>query len=280
MATIKFLVQGAKVADLEASDWSLQVRTEAAMIKYHSPYPEVRSVTDPYDDPTIPVETLRSYFLGLVFMAGSTALNTFFSPRQPAISIGSNVMQLLLTPCGLFLAKVLPDWGFTLRGVRHSLNPGPWSFKEQMFSTIIFTVANSAGGVYYVYLVQRLPQYLDHHWVTFGYEIVLALAVQMFGFGFAGLLRRFVVYPVTAIWPKVLPILALNKALVQPEDKHAVVNGWRMTRYRFFMLAFLAMFVYFWIPNTLFTALHLFNWMTWIAPNNFNLGTLWPHHTI
>lgn len=32
------------------------------------------------------------------------------------------------------------------------------------------------------------------------------------------------------------------------------------------------MFLYFWIPNFLFTALHAFNWMTWIAPNNFNLG--------
>ncbi len=38
------------------------------------------------------------------------------------------------------------------------------------------------------------------------------------------------------------------------------------------MLSFLAMFLYFWIPNFLFTALHGFNWMTWIAPNNFNLG--------
>jgi hypothetical protein len=26
----------------------------------------------------------------------------------------------------------LPDWGITVRGTRHSLNPGPWNFKEQM----------------------------------------------------------------------------------------------------------------------------------------------------
>ena len=274
MTKIRTLVQGAKVADMDEADWSFEARTEAALIKYHSPYPEVRSVTDPFDDPTIPVETIRAYFLGLVFMAGSTALNTFFSPRQPAISLGSNVMQLLLAPCGLFMAKVLPDWGFTFRGTRVSLNPGPWTYKEQMFATIIFTIANGAGGTYYVYLVQRLPQYLDQTWVTFGYEITLALAVQMFGFGFAGLLRRFVIFPVTAIWPKVLPTIALNKALIVPENKDEVVNGWKMTRYRFFMLSFVAMFLWFWIPNTLFTALHGFNWMTWIAPNNFNLGMI------
>ena len=272
MVAMKKLVQGHKVADREESEWSFELRTEAAMIKYHSPYPEVRSVTDPFDDTTIPVETPRAYFLGLIFMAGASALNTFFSPRQPAISIGSNVMQLLIAPCGLFLAKVLPDWGFNFRGKRVTLNPGPWSLKEQMFSTILFTVANGAGGTYYMYLVQKLPQYLNQTWVNFGYEIVLALAVQFFGFGFAGLLRRFVIFPVTAIWPKVLPILALNRALIKPEDKNERVNGWKMTRYRFFLLAFVAMFLYFWIPNTLFTALHAFNWMTWIAPNNFNLG--------
>lgn len=135
-----------------------------------------------------------------------------------------------------------------------------------------FPFANPAGAVYYVYLVQELPQYLNRRWVTFSYQIVLALSTQFFGFGFAGLLRRFVIYPVTALWPKVFPTLALNRALLVPEKKGEVVNRWRLTRYKFFLLAFAAMFLYFWIPNFLFTALHAFNWMTWVAPNNFNLG--------
>jgi hypothetical protein len=88
-----------------------------------------------------------------------------------------------------------------------------------MFATIIFNVGNGAGGTYYVYLAQKLPQYLDQKWVTFAYEIVLALSIQFFGFGFAGLLRRFVIYPITAIWPKVIPTLALNRALVIPDRK-------------------------------------------------------------
>lgn len=40
------------------------------------------------------------------------------------------------------------------------------------------------------------------------------------------------------------------------------------------MLAAAIMFFWFWVPNTLFTALRLFNWMTWIAPNNFTLGMI------
>lgn len=273
MDKIQQLVNGPKACDMDESDWSFDVRAEASVIYYHSPYPEVRSVTVPYDDPDTPVETIRSYTLGLIFMAGATALNTFFSPRQPAISLSGQVLQLLLAPCGFFWARFFPDWGFHFRGKRISLNPGPWTFKEQMFATIIFTVASGAGGTYYVYLVQMLPQYLDQKWVTFNYEICLALSVQFFGFGFAGILRRFVIYPVTALWFSVLPTLALNRALVMPEKKE-VINGWKLSRYRFFMICFALMFIWFWVPNTLFTALHAFNWMTWIAPQNFNLGMI------
>lgn len=145
MEKIKLLVEGPKAYGF--TDYDHDLRAQAAIIHWHSPYPEVRAVTDPFDDPTIPVETIRAYFLGLVWMAGATAINTFFSPRQPGISIGASVLQLLIAPCGLFLARVLPDWGFTLFGTRHSLNPGPWSYKEQMFSTIIFSIANGPGSM-------------------------------------------------------------------------------------------------------------------------------------
>ena len=146
MDKIKVLVQGYKGADMEESDWLFDLKTEACMIYYHSPYPEVRSVTEPFDDPTIPVETIRAYTLGMIFMAGSTALNSFFSPRQPAITVNANVLQLLLAPCGLVWARFMPDWSIPIGRKRLRLNPGPWSFKEQNFATIMFTIASGAGG--------------------------------------------------------------------------------------------------------------------------------------
>ena len=81
MKKVKYLLRGAKFNDLGETDWAEEVKTEAAVIYYHSPYPEIRSVTDPFDDPSIPCETSRAYFLGCIFMAGSTALSTFFTPR-------------------------------------------------------------------------------------------------------------------------------------------------------------------------------------------------------
>jgi hypothetical protein len=63
------------------------------------------------------------------------------------------VIQILLYPCAKLLEWLLPDWGITVFGVRHSLNPGPWTFKEQMFATITYNIAiyttNSYGMVSY-----------------------------------------------------------------------------------------------------------------------------------
>lgn len=49
---------------------------------------------------------------------------------------------------------------------------------------------------------------------------------------------------------------------------------WNISRYRFFITAFIAMFVWFWFPDTIFGALSIFNWIAWIAPNNFNLTAI------
>jgi hypothetical protein len=64
MEKIKLLIQGPKAMDVDRVDWEFDLKAEAAIIHYHSPYPEVRSVTDPFDDPAMPVETIRSWSLG------------------------------------------------------------------------------------------------------------------------------------------------------------------------------------------------------------------------
>ena len=187
--------------------------------------------------------------------------------------MNSYVIQILLFPCAKFLELILPDWGITVFGIRHSLNPGPWNFKEQMFSTITYNIAIYTTNSYGMILVQKSPVYYGLTFITFGYQIMLTLFVQLMGMGLAGYLRRFSVYPVKAVWPTVLPIIAMNRALTRPEPKENI-NGWTISRYRFFYIVTLCMFFYYWLPGYLFTALSTFNWMTWIAPNNFLLAVL------
>ncbi|PTB63600.1 OPT-domain-containing protein [Trichoderma citrinoviride] len=254
-----------------AEEWELELKTEAAINKFFSPYPEVRAITTPTDDVNIPCETIRAHLLGYMWAVIAQFTNSLFNSRFPAITLGSSVAQILLYPCGLFLAWVLPDWGFTIRGQRISLNPGPWTYKEQMLSTIIIDVGLTSA--YCFWNIQTQTVYYKDKWLTPGYGILLLLSTQLMGLGFSGLLRRFVVYPVEAIWPNILPTVALNRALLVPE-KTEVVHGWRLSRYKFFFLFFGGMFIYFWLPDFIFPALSYFAWMTWIAPNNFNLNII------
>jgi OPT family small oligopeptide transporter len=254
-----------------AEDWELQIKTETAINKFYSPYPEVRAVTTPDDDPNILCETIRAHFLGYLWACIAQFVNSLFNSRFPAIQFQSAVAQILLYPSGLLLAWVLPDWGFTVAGKRHSLNPGPWTYKEQMLSTIIVDVGFTSAYVFWNIQTQTI--YYQDTWLTPAYKIPLLLSTQLMGLGFAGLLRRFVVYPTQTFWPNILPTLALNRALLVPGQQETI-HGWSMSRYKFFFIFFSAMFVYFWIPSVLFSGLSYFAWMTWITPNNFNLATV------
>ena len=196
-----------------------------------------------------------------------------FNPRQPGISIPGQVVQLLLVPMGRALAIVLPNWGFSFKGTRYSINPGPWTSKEQLFATIIYQGASTIGN-FTGLLVLRLPIFFGQRWANFGFNVVLAFANQGYGLGMAGILRRLTVYPVEAVWPSALPTLALNRTLVASDNKHEIINGWKISRYVCFWISAAVFLVYYWFPNQFFQALRLFNWMTWIAPNNFNLAVV------
>ncbi|KAK9322179.1 OPT oligopeptide transporter protein-domain-containing protein [Lipomyces orientalis] len=267
LAKIKLLLQGQESSNIDVETYELELKLEAALIKYHSPYPEVRAICDPFDDPTIPVETIRAYFLGMLWVAIGGFINEFFSLRQPTLSLQSAVLQILLYPCGKFLQYTLPDWGFTFRGTRHSLNPGPWTYKEQMFSTIMVNVG-SGGSNFMGYVVTlKLDMFFAQKWVNFGFMFLMNFSTQFFGFGLAGILRRWCIYPTKSVWPTILPTLALNRALLMREDSRPV-HGWTITKYKFFFIVFVASFLYFFVPSFLFTALSVFNWITWIAPKN------------
>lgn len=256
----------------EIVDPELQLRLEASIIAYWSPYPEVRSVTDPYDDPSIPCETFRVYLVGLIWTILGTFINTYFQDRQPSISLTSAVVQLFVYPSGKF-TELFPHWSVTIRGFKIELNPGPWTYKEQMLATICYNVSSVAAYVVSNIQVQKMEIFYDNDWVDFGYQFLLMFFTNFMGFGLAGLVRKFVVYPEAAIWPTNLPTMALNSALTKPEKKE-IINGWKISRYYFFFISTAALFLWFWVPEYLFLALSTFNWLAWIAPNNLNLATI------
>ncbi len=116
-----------------------------ALVTYNSPYAEVRAVVDNFDDPTTPSSTIRVWVIGLTFSVFMAFINQLFSIRQPAIHVGPTVAQLLAYPLGRAAAAWLPDWGLTVFGTRHSLNPGPFSKKEHMLVCLSALHAFSGG---------------------------------------------------------------------------------------------------------------------------------------
>jgi len=48
----------------------------------------------------------------------------------------------------------------------------------------------------------------------------------------------------------------------------------KASRLKFFYISFAAMFVYFWFPDVLFTALSNFDWIAWIAPKNITMNSI------
>lgn len=182
-----------------------------------------------------------------------TFMATFFNSRFPSIcespcplhyepkltqntALGGSVIQILLYPCAKFLEFVLPDWGITVFGTRHSLNPGPWTFKEQMFATITYNIAIYTTNSYTMILVQKMPVFYGEEFVSFGYQFMLTLFVQTMGMGLAGYLRRFSVYPVKALWPTILPTIAMNRALTRSEPRETIRawgRNWTASRFVF-----------------------------------------------
>ncbi|KAK9236835.1 OPT oligopeptide transporter protein-domain-containing protein [Lipomyces kononenkoae] len=264
---IQLMLKGKEAYGTDHETYIIDVLLEATLIKYHSPYPEVRAICDPTDDPTLPVETIRAYFLGIIWVAIGSFINELFTFRQPSLKLRSTSLQLLLYPCGKLLERILPDKGITLFGVRHSLNPGPWNFKEQMLATLMVNVGSGSTNFMSYVMTMKLKLFFNQSWISFGFIFLLNFSTQFMGFGLAGILRRWVVFPTKAVWPSLLPTLMLNRTLLLPETGRAA-HGWTITKYKFFFICLGVSFLYFFIPGYVFTGLSTFNWMTWIAPHN------------
>ncbi|KAJ7727926.1 OPT oligopeptide transporter protein-domain-containing protein [Mycena metata] len=233
-----------------------------------SPYPEVRMAVSKVDDPLMPVNTFRMWFLGLFFTVLLAGINQVFEYRAPSVFITAIVGQLVSLPAGKFLEWVLPTRQFKTLGYVWSFNPGPFNIKEHVCITAMINVAYNGAiatdvlATQHSFFGQRLP------WI---YQILLILGTQTFGFSLGGMLRQFVVWPSSMIWPSTLVSSALFNTLHTTYGKR---DRGHMTRQRFFFLACVASFVWYWFPGYLFTALSFFNWICWLAPTNVTVNAL------
>lgn len=105
-----------------------------------------------------------------------------------------------------------------------------------------------------------------------GFEVLLTISTQLFGFGLAGIASRWLVGPASMIWPLVLSNAALLSTL--HSRVNASADGWRISRLRFFLVVFVGGTAWYFVPGFLFTGLSTFSFICWIVPNNVVVNQL------
>lgn len=111
------------------------------------PIEEVALVVPETDDPSLPVMTFRSWFLGITSCIILIFLNTFFTFRTQPLTISAILMQIAVLPIGKFMAATLPTKEYNFFGRwRFTLNPGPFNMKEHVIITIFANCGVSQGG--------------------------------------------------------------------------------------------------------------------------------------
>ena len=226
------------------------------------------------EDGEEPANTLRAWILGLFFVTIASGVNMLLSMRSPAISIPVVVIQLLVYPVGRFWARIMPARKFNTFGVVWSLNPGPFNIKEH---TVVTLMASVTYG--YAYSTDALlalqAKSLYNHDLGLGFQLLFTISSQLIGCCLAGLGRRFLVWPAALIWPGNFSTTTLLYALHdKSKTDPARANGWSISHYRWFVYVTSAMFVYYWFPGFIWQGLSVFDFPTWIAPNNVVVNQL------
>uniref|UniRef100_L2FRZ5 Small oligopeptide opt family n=1 Tax=Colletotrichum fructicola (strain Nara gc5) TaxID=1213859 RepID=L2FRZ5_COLFN len=226
---------------LATGDYEKEKAVEEALHE-DSPYPEVRSSVQPFDDPELPINTIRAWVIGAIMCTIIAACNILLGLRRSPIIITQTVVQLISYPAGVYWAKVFPDKTWHVAGVPFQLNPGPFNMKEHTVITMMTAAGATASYAIDILLAQEIFYKQFFGW---GFQILLIISTQAMGLGIAGILRRYLVWPAAMVWPATLVTTTVMNSL----HDHST-------------------FVYEWIPEVFAQFLQIFTFVCWIAPNN------------
>ncbi|XP_078150388.1 oligopeptide transporter 4-like [Carex rostrata] len=228
----------------------------------NSPVEQVRLTVLTTDDPSHPVWTFRMWSIGLFSCALLSFLNQFFSYRTEPLIITQVTVQVASLPIGRLLAKILPEKKFHIPwcGDRlFSLNPGPFNIKEHVLISIFANAGYAFGNghAYGVGIIDIIRAFYHRH-ISFLASWLLIITTQVLGYGWAGLMRKYVVEPAHMWWPTTLVQISLFRALHVKEDEK------RMSRAKFFMIALSCSFIWYIFPGFLFPTLTYISWVCWV----------------
>ncbi|KAK7747413.1 hypothetical protein SLS53_001668 [Cytospora paraplurivora] len=252
---------------LVVGDVEKEAAVEEQLLVEDSPYPEVRSSVPPTDDMDTPVDTIRAWAIGMFLCTIVAAVNILLGLRKAPVTISASVVQLISYPIARAWTAVMPNKEYTLFGRKFNLNPCPFNQKEHTIITVM--TAAGAANSYAIDILLAQEVYYGQYF-GWGFQILLIMSTQAMGYGLAGVMRRYLVWPAAMVWPnQLIPAVVISTLHNHEPSDPAKTNGWRIGRYAFFLVVAGCTFVYEWFPLVIAQFLaYIGLFPTWIAPNN------------
>ncbi|KAJ6610636.1 OPT oligopeptide transporter [Mycena sp. CBHHK59/15] len=199
------------------------------------------------DDPTMRVFTFRMWFLALGLSCFAAVLGQIFYFRPQTIYVSQLFIQILAFILGRIAERIIPGpseyaiirtsdtwfWRF--------MNHGRFNLKEHVAITIMASTASSSALAISIFAAQELYYHVETN-VAVG--IFTLIGSQLIGYGMAGIMRIFLVYPTFAVYPQVMPTVQLFEALHRGEGMLS-----QSKRQKFFWYIFIGIFVWEWFPE-------------------------------
>ncbi|KAF9094987.1 hypothetical protein BGX29_009216, partial [Mortierella sp. GBA35] len=149
------------------------------------------------DDTTLNAITFRYWIISSFFSIIGAVIQQYYFYRTTSGSFSIFFVNLASYSIGKFMAKYLPNSSFSLGGYSMSLNPGPFNIKEH--ALIGITVSTAAGAAYAIDILSATDLFLNHRIGAVG-SLILIITTQCVGYGMAGMLRKYLVYPAEMVW--------------------------------------------------------------------------------
>ncbi|GJJ70241.1 hypothetical protein EMPS_02590 [Entomortierella parvispora] len=252
-------------ADIERSDVVLEEEEENSCIE------AVRAVVPITDDPSLPVMTFRFWVLSTLFSIIGAMINQYYYFRTTSGTFSIYFVNLATYGMGVAMARTLPTGSISVFGYSMSMNSGPFNIKEHCLMGIAVSTASTYA--YAIDILAATDLNLKYRIPTLG-SLILILTTQCLGYGMAGMLRKFLVYPAQMVWWANLVQVVFYNAMHNTDEfkSKRMIRGWSYMK--FFWVICGCMFIYEFLPQWLAPMFVFMDWICWIKPFDFDFWAL------
>ncbi|UJR07435.1 hypothetical protein I4U23_011721 [Adineta vaga] len=233
-------------------------------------FEEVAGICLNKDDRTMKSLTIRSFTIGFLFICFMSFYHMWYYVTK---------LYALITPVTVILISHL------MAKIWSRINGVSWTMKEHTIVLLMTNVAWTFSVVYdisvisYLEYQERIPSF------QFIYMFFFVVSIQFLGFGLAGILRRFLVWPSSEVWPSNFPSIALlrilhpseisaNRSVFGDETHLSLWQRFLSNELRFYFIIVIAQFIFYWLPGYMIPVLSGFSWICMIKPTDYTLAQL------